>query len=69
MESTEALRTEKLRSEIYRKMFPAQKWEEAYRLREIAWGIKAAAVRAKHPDWSDQTVGSEVKKIFLYAVT
>ena len=60
---------EKIQIEDYRKMTAAQKWQEFYRLREIAWQIKAAAIRAKNPNWTEQDVVSEVRKIFLYAIT
>jgi len=55
--------------EIYSKMSPAQKWEQICHLRETAWKLKAAGVRAKHPNWSEREVQAEVKKIFLYATT
>lgn len=61
--------SEKIRTEIYRKMSPAEKWNEAFRLRELAWEIKAASIRITHPDWNEQQVHAEVRKIFLYAVT
>lgn len=60
---------DEVQSEIYRKMSPAKKWEAAYHLRELAWQMKAAAIRTKHPEWSEATINNEVKKIFLYAVT
>ncbi len=58
-----------LRAEIYREMSPSQKWKEAARLRETAWKMKAAGIRAAHPAWNDQEVEKAVREIFLYAVT
>lgn len=59
----------KVSAEIYHRMSVEQKWNESLRLRETAWQIKAAGVRARHPQWSDDVVQAEVKKIFLYAHT
>ena len=58
-----------LQRKIYLKMSTAQKWEQVCKLRDIAWALKKAAVQANHPEWSSQKVLSEVRKIFLYAVT
>ena len=60
---------EEIRTSIYFKMSPAQKWDEVCRLREAAWSLKKAAVCMKNPDWSDEQIETEVKKIFLYATT
>lgn len=60
---------EKIRFSIYNQMPPCQKLEEAFRLREIAWAIKAASIRALHPDWNEQQIEAEVRRIFLYAFT
>jgi hypothetical protein len=58
-----------IQSEIYSKMSFYQKWEEVCKLREAAWKLKAAGLRAKHPKWSEETIQKEVRKIFLYATT
>lgn len=55
--------------EIYAKMSPSEKWEQVCRLREMAWAMKSARIRSQHPDWSEDQIFHEVKKIFLYAVT
>lgn len=60
---------DEIQKNIYMQMSMAQKWAEANRLREIAWELKSAAIRLKHPDWGQEQVQSEVKKIFLYATT
>jgi len=58
-----------LQQEIYLKMTPAQKWQQVFKLRETAWLLKRAGIKAQHPDWSLEKIEAEVKKIFLYAVT
>ncbi|MGE4132364.1 MAG: hypothetical protein AB7F86_12050 [Bdellovibrionales bacterium] len=55
--------------EIYGKMTGAEKIEEAFKLREMAWIMKAAGVRMQHPDWNEDAVQQEVRKIFLHAST
>lgn len=60
---------ESVSSAIYSKMSFSQKWEQVCQLRETAWAMKAAGVRALHPDWSDEEVQNQVRSIFLYAVT
>jgi len=37
---------------------------------ELYWSarkMKAAGVRSQHPDWAEEQVNAEVRKIFLYA--
>ncbi len=55
--------------EIYQKMSPAEKWEQVCKLRESAWIMKRAGVKALHPSWTSEEIEEEVRKIFLYAVT
>ncbi|NLG17983.1 MAG: hypothetical protein GX556_11690 [Fibrobacter sp.] len=50
-------------------MTPAQKWETAKSLRDLAWKLKLTAVRHEHPDWSEEEIENKVKEIFLYAST
>jgi hypothetical protein len=59
----------KSHSSRYTGFTPAQKWEEAVKLREMAWELKTAMVRSNHPDWSSEQVYSAVREIFLYATT
>ncbi|NUM88687.1 MAG: hypothetical protein HUU37_05750 [Bdellovibrionales bacterium] len=68
-ESLNSASADGLRAEIYREMPPAKKWEEWMRLREAAWNLKKAGLKAIYPEWSDQEVENAVRKIFLYAVT
>lgn len=53
--------------EILRAMSPAQKLRAAERLYHSAWQLKAAALRAEHPDWTDEAIRRAVRMIFLYA--
>lgn len=53
--------------EIYRRMSPAQRIEAATRLYWSARRIKAAALRAMHPDWDEERVEADVREAFLYA--
>jgi hypothetical protein len=48
---------------------PAQKWEEAVKLRELAWNLKWASIKQSHPQWSDEQIKSAVREIFLNATT
>lgn len=52
---------------IVQAMTPAQKLRAAWRLFESARQLKAAAVRAEHPEWSDEQVRLAVRDAFLYA--
>ena len=55
------------RQRILRAMTPAQKLKAAERLYYSARQLKAAALRAQHPDWSEETVQRAVREAFLYA--
>jgi len=48
-------------------MSPAQKLRAAERLYHSARQLKAAALRAKHPGWTDEAIRQAVRQIFLYA--
>lgn len=52
---------------ILRAMSPAQKLKAAERLYYSARQLKAAALRAQHPEWSDETICRVVREAFLYA--
>lgn len=60
---------DEIQAEIYSNMSFARKWQEACKLRETAWKLKAAGLRMKHPNWSDRDIEREVRRIFLYATT
>jgi hypothetical protein len=52
---------------ILRAMTPAQKLRAAERLYWSARQLKAAALRAEHPDWSEEEIERAVRDAFLYA--
>jgi hypothetical protein len=47
-------------------MSPAQKLRAAERLYYSARQLKAAALRAEHPDWTDEAIRQAVREFFLY---
>jgi hypothetical protein len=49
-----------------RGMTPAQKLSAALRLYWSARALKAAAIRAEHPTWSDAEVDAAVRAAFLF---
>lgn len=60
---------DQVQMQIYSKMSAAEKWEQVALLRETAWKLKVAGLRAQHPGWSEERIQDEVRRIFLYAVT
>lgn len=52
---------------IIQAMSPAQKLKAAELLYYSARQLKAAALRAQHPDWSEETVRRAVRETFLRA--
>lgn len=48
-------------------MTPAEKLRLSLGLYYSAWDLKAAWLRKKHPDWNEQNVQAEVKKVFANA--
>jgi hypothetical protein len=52
---------------ILQAMSPAQKSRAAERPYYSARELKAAALRAEHPDWTDEAIREAVRQIFLYA--
>ena len=52
---------------ILRAMSPAQKLKAAERLYHSARQLKAAALRAAHPDWTDEAVRRAVREAFLHS--
>jgi len=55
--------------EAYRKMSPAEKLRVAFALRRAALELKAAALRAEHPDWSEERINKRVLEVFQRART
>lgn len=52
---------------VVQAMSPAQKLRAAERLYYSARQLKAAALRAQHPDWTEEAIRRAVREIFLYA--
>jgi hypothetical protein len=52
---------------ILQTMSPAQKLRAAEQLYDSARQLKEAALRAQHPDWTDEAIRQAVRQIFLYA--
>jgi hypothetical protein len=48
-------------------MSPAQKLRAAERLYYSARQLKSAALRAEHPDWTEEAIRQTVRLIFLHA--
>jgi hypothetical protein len=51
--------------EILQAMSPAQKLRAAERLYRSARQLKAAALRARHPDWTDEAIRRAVHEAFV----
>ena len=49
-----------------RAMTPEQKLNAALRLYWSARALKAAAIRAEHPNWSDADIDAAVRAAFLH---
>jgi hypothetical protein len=54
---------------IYRSMTPAQKLDVSIKLYQSAKALKTAAIKAQHPDWSEEKIKKLVNEIFLYGRT
>ncbi|MBL8715978.1 MAG: hypothetical protein JNL79_08275 [Myxococcales bacterium] len=57
---------EEVRTEIFRRMTPGERWMAAQRLYWSARRLKAAHVRSIHPDWTEEQVQANVKEIFMH---
>jgi len=55
--------------EILKKMTGEERLIAAMRLNAEAREIKAAYLRMRHSEWSEDQINNEVKRIFLYART
>jgi hypothetical protein len=55
--------------EIFKRMTPEQRLQQAEQLYWSARRRKATGLRAQHPDWSEQKIEDEVRSIFLHART
>jgi len=56
-----------IQNQILAKMSPGKKLEVAMQLYYSARELKAAGLRAEHPDWNEKQVQQAVRKAFLYA--
>jgi ABC-type multidrug transport system ATPase subunit len=54
---------------IYQNMTVEQKLRIAADLYNSARELKAAGLRAQHPNWSEKKIQEKVREIFLYAGT
>lgn len=54
-------------AEIYRRMTPTQRVEQAMQLYWTARALKKAWLSQLHPDWDEERLEKEVRRIFLYA--
>jgi len=52
---------------VVKAMSTAQKLNAAWQLNISARQLKAAALRSRHPDWTDEQVRRAVREAFLYA--
>lgn len=54
-------------TDVFRAMTPEQRLATAARLYWSAREIKAAALRTRHPEWTEEQVQRAVREAFLYA--
>ena len=54
---------------MLRRMTPGQRWNAAHRLYWTMRRHKAAFLQSQHPDWTEQQVTDEVRRIFSNART
>jgi hypothetical protein len=53
--------------EILRRLTPEQRWRAAHQLYWTMRHHKLAFLRSQHPDWSDQDLLAETRRIFANA--
>ena len=51
-------------AQLIRAMTPEQKLRASEALYAAAWDLKAAWLRSRHPEWSDDDVQDEVRRLF-----
>lgn len=51
-------------SQRFREMSPEERWKAAMQLYWSMRRLKAAHIRARHPDWSEDAIDEEVKRVF-----
>jgi len=52
---------------IVKALSPGQKLKAAERLYHSARQLKAAALRARHPDWPEEEIRRAVREVFLHS--
>ena len=55
--------------EVFRRMTPEQRWEAAQQLYWTMRRHKAAFLQTQHPEWPEQRIEDEVRRIFSHART
>jgi hypothetical protein len=55
--------------EIFRAMTGQRRWQLAEQLYWSARKLKLAGLRAQHPDWTEEQLNAELRRIFLHART
>ena len=55
-----------VQTEIFRRMTPGERWAAAQRLYWSARRLKAAHLRALHPEWSEDEVERGVREAFMH---
>jgi hypothetical protein len=55
--------------EAYRRMSPQDKIRAMGRLYRQAWNLKLAWMKDQNPNWSDEEILNETRRIFLHAGT
>ncbi len=58
-----------IQDDILRRMTPSQRLKVAESLYWQARKWKAAGLKTLHPDWTEEQIASEVRKLFLYGTT
>ena len=53
--------------QIFKAMAPADKLKVGLNFCHAARALKSQALKSQHPDWSEEKVQEQVRKIFLYA--
>ena len=55
--------------EAYRRMSFQDKIRRFGELYRQAWKLKAAGLKHQHPDWTEEKITAEVRKIFLQSAS
>jgi len=55
--------------DVLKQMTPEQRWQAASQLYWTVRKHKAAFLRSQHPDWGDEEIEAEIRRIFLRATT